>query len=136
MSIHTYFDISQITRVKIYGETLTQYRWIEEGFTKPVKVFGITIQKPKKIEAGWSNYSDYLAFTFELQRTSTEELSNNKRYRVDLKDGKVYRKASVEVILRDGSAISSDYFESTDEAVEWVNSLLAKTNKQFEVITH
>ena len=46
--IHTYFDISQITRVKIYGETLTGYRWIEEGFTKPVKAFGITIQKPKK----------------------------------------------------------------------------------------
>ena len=134
--IHTYFDINQITRVKIYGETLTQYRWIEEGFTKPVKAFGITIQKPKKIEAGWSYYPGNLAFTFELKRTSTEELVNNKCYRVELKEGRVYRKARVEVILRDGSAIASDYFGSTDEAVEWVNSLLDKTNKQFEVITH
>ena len=134
--IRTYFDTSQITRVKIYGETLTRYRWVEEGFTKPIKCFGITVQKPKRIEAGWSYYPDSLVFTFELKRTSTEELVNNKCYRVELKEGNVYRKASVEVILRDKSSISSDYFGSTDEAVEWVNQLLNKTDKQFEVITH
>lgn len=118
------FDINSIVLIEFFKERITDsYSWSDAKMSKPF--FG----KPKKkYDSGFYNYHDY-----NNHDCFTADDIIKKGYKVIGND--VYAKSYVVIKLKHDHTISTE-FESENEAEKWIDDIIKKTDKIFEIIKH
>lgn len=124
-----YFQLDKVRAITLTHERLTTYKWFAEVPAKPKMFLGIQYGMTEVIPAGWSEYED------GRYRKSSSYFDDYTWYRVDEVNGKVYHKAHVNVHLGYKEGIGCN-FDSTEEAQQWVDELVASSDKKFAVIIH
>lgn len=126
MTSKTYIDRDKINKVRIQFEQKTKYKWYEEIPASVKRFLGVVYERQRAVAAGWSFYSD------GSWRETTEEFLNAGEYRVDETAKEIFRKANV-TIYYSGSDITQ-WFNSDVEAQEYVDGLVDRSKKEFEII--
>ena len=126
MKSKTYIDRDKINKVKIQFEQKTRYKWWEEIPASVKRFCGIVHERQYAVAAGWSSYSN------GQWRESSEEFLETGQYRIDDIAKEIYRKANV-TIFYSGSDITQ-WFNSDAEAQEFVDGLVDRCKKEFEII--
>ena len=126
MKSKTYIDRDKINKVKIQFEQKTRHKWWEEIPASVKRFCGIVHERQYKVAAGWSSYSD------GGWRETSEEFLETGQYRIDDIAKEIYRKANV-TIYYSGSDITQ-WFNSDAEAQEFVDGLVDRCKKEFEII--
>jgi len=126
MKSKTYIDRDKITKVRIQFEQKTRYTWWEEIPASVKRFLGFVYERQYVIPAGWSSYSD------GKWRETTEEFLETGQYRVDDKAQEIFRKSNVTIHY--GSHEITQWFNSDVEAQEFVDGLVERSKKDFEII--
>lgn len=123
-----YFQLDKVSAITLTYERETSYKWFPAIPAKPKMFLGIQWGMTEAIPAGWSEYEDTRYF-----RKSSSYFDDYSWYRVDEVNGKVYNKAHVHVHLNYKEGIGVN-FDSNEEAQQWVDDLIASSDKKFAVI--
>lgn len=126
MKSKTYIDRDKITKVRIQFEQKTRYTWWEEIPASVKRFCGIVYERQYVVDAGWSSYSD------GKWRETTKEFVETDQYRIDDKAKEIFRKANVTIHY--GSHEIHQWFNSDVEAQEFVDGLVDRSKKEFEII--
>ena len=126
MKSKTYIDRDKINKVRIQFEQKTAYKWWEEIPASVKRFCGIVYERQYAEAAGWSSYSN------GDWRETTEKILETGQYRIDDKAKKIFRKANV-TIHYSGNDITQ-WFNTDVEAQEYVDGLVDRSKKEFEII--
>lgn len=126
MKSKTYIDRDKINKVRIQFEQKTRYTWWEEIPASVKRFLGFVYERQYAVAAGWSSYSN------GSWRETTEEFLETGQYRIDDRNKEIFRKANV-TIYYSGSDITQ-WFNSDAQAQEYVDGLVDRSKKEFEII--
>ena len=122
-----YFDLDKVSSIHLRLETESDYTWYDEIKPQPRYFLGFKIGQTEGTPAGWSYYSS------GRDRTPTQDFAEYKHYRVDLVNNKIFSRPRVTVYLGYRDSYTS-YFDTDQEAQTYVDELIAKSTKNFQVI--
>lgn len=125
--IKNYFQLDKVSAITLTYERETSYRWFSAIPAKPKVFLGIQWGMTEAIPAGWSDYEE------GWHRKSSSYFDDYNWYRVDEIKGKIYNKAHVNVHLNYKEGIGCN-FDSNEEAQQYVDDLIASSDKKFTVI--
>ena len=128
-----YFELDKVESITFTTEREdVDYFWKEAVSKRPKKFLGITIGTRPEVPAGWSEYEK--ENEYDLRRRKTEEyFAQYSWYRIDQKTKQIFIKPHVEIRFGYKHCIGQR-FESDAEAQEWIDELIATSDKQFHVI--
>jgi len=124
----TYFELGKVESITLNSEKETSYKWFQETPSIPELFMGIKYSSIAGRDAGWSD-------TFSFLRYPTSYFSDYNWYRVDEVNKKVYSKAHVNLHLSNNSNIGT-YFNSTEEAQQYIDDLIEASDREFHVIVN
>jgi hypothetical protein len=120
-----YFDIDRIVTIYLAGERPNHsFVWENE---KPIKYFFGLIDSGRFTPEGY-----YKSCSYDSDCYTEEELIN---YGYLVKDKIVYDKPYVKIDLEHDNSVNIS-FETEAEMKEWVNKIIEKSKKTFEVIDY
>ena len=122
-----YFELDKVDSITLTLERETEWGWFSEIPASPRIFLGIKLGTKPAIPAGWSEWED------GHEPKPSEYFEPYSWYRVDEDKKKIYNKARVEITFGYKQSISTQ-FESNEEAQEWVDELIATSDKHFHVI--
>ena len=122
-----YFNLDKVSSIHLRLEEVSDYRWFDEIKPQPRYFLGFKIGSTKGVKAGWGEYDD------SDWRKDTEYFDDYEFYRVDLDSKTVFVKPKVVIYLNNSDRYSS-YFDTDQEAQQYVDDLVNKSNKNFQVI--
>jgi hypothetical protein len=123
-----YFQLDKVSAIILTYETESRYKWYPAIPAKPKMFLGIQWGMTDVVPAGWTTCEDD-----KYGRVTSEYFEDYKWYRVDEINGKVYNKAHVDVKFSHQEGIGVN-FDSNEEAQQWVDDLIASSDKKFAVI--
>jgi hypothetical protein len=123
----TYFRLNAITKITLFKRRPSDYVW-KEAQPEVRKFFGLIKVKAKP--AGW--YSDEDDW-YERTPRSTDHILGYSWYGFDQTKNEIYIKPQVEVRLMDKSEIGYR-FNTDQEAMDWVDGIIAQSEHKFAVI--
>ena len=115
-----FLNIEKISTITYNKEKESDFKWVDEKTTK--SWFGLSI---KKTEAGWNYKKD-------PRILSSESLKNKQEYKVDEINKKIYNRTSIDIYIED--RIVSEWFDTDTDALKWINELIFKSGKPFQVL--
>ena len=114
-----FLNLKKIISINFEKEDETSYKWYDETTKK--SWYG----KKTTIPASWK-------YKPKSEITSSEELKKHDQYRVDDIKKIVYNKAKVTFNMEDDMELY-EWFNSDDEALKFIDDLIAKSGKPFQV---
>jgi hypothetical protein len=126
MKSKTYIDRDKINKVRIQFEQKTRYKWYEEIPASVKRWFGIVYERQYAVAAGWSSYS------CGGWRETTEEFLETGQYRIDDKAKEIFRKPHVTIHYSGHEIVQ--WFNTDAEVQEYVDGLVERSKKEFEII--
>jgi hypothetical protein len=124
--IKYYFDLDKVSSITLKLEEESGYKWCDEVKPQPRYFLGFKIGLTRGKPAGWW-YED------EDYRRATSYFYDYKSYKVDLVNKKVTLRPRVTVYLGYKDCYTS-YFDTDQQAQEYVDDLISKSKKNFQVI--
>lgn len=118
-----HFRLDSITRITLVKRKLGEYYWAP---SRPEKrtFFGLIVSE-KALPAGWSFCED--------DRYELKDILKYSWYSFDESNNKIYIKPQVEIrLLEQGEIIHR--FNSDEEAIAWIDDVIAQTEHKFVVI--
>jgi hypothetical protein len=129
-----YFELDKVESITLTYERETHHKWFPIIPASPKTFLGIKYGMNPEIQAGWSEYLDENGNEkYQRDRTKTSYFKDYKWYRVDDVNKKIYSKAHVTIYLSYKHSLGMQ-FDSTEEAQEYVDSLIEDSEKGFHVI--
>ena len=122
-----YFNLDKVSSIHLRLEEVSDYKWFEEIKPQPRYFLGFKIGSTKGVKAGWCEYDD------SDWRKDTEYFNDYKFYRVDFENRIVFIRPKVTIYLNNSDRYSS-YFDTDQEAQQYVDDLVEKSTKNFQVI--
>lgn len=122
-----YFDLDKVQSIHLRLEEISDYRWFDEIKPQPKYFLGFKIGSTQGVKAGWGEYED------SNWRKDTEYFDDWKSYRTDVENRIVFIRPKVTVYLNNKNFYSS-YFDTDQEAQQYVDDLVKKSNNNFQVI--
>jgi hypothetical protein len=122
-----YFDLDKVSSISYKLEEKSEYKWYDEIKPQRRYFLGLPIGWTEGKIEGWSYYSN------GEDRTSPQFFDDYKHYRVDLVTKEVFIRPRVTVFLGYKDSYTS-YFDTDHQAQAYVNELVAKSKKNFQVI--
>lgn len=123
-----YFQLDKVSAIILTYERETSYRWRDGIPAKPKTFLGIKYGMSDAIPAGWSDDDEDVRYT-----KPSSYFDNYNWYRADEINGKVYNRARVDVKFSHQEGIGAN-FDSNEEAQQYVDELIASSDKKFAVI--
>jgi hypothetical protein len=125
--IKYYFDLDKVSSIRLKLEAESEYKWYDEIKPQPkINFLGIQYGMTEAIPAGWG-YED------SHWRYGPSYFEGYKQYRVDLATKEVSIRPKVTVFLGYKDSYTS-YFDTDQEAQAYVDDLISKSTKNFQVI--
>jgi len=123
-----YFQLDKVHSITLTYERESSYKWYAEIPAKPkINFLGIQYGMTEAVPAGWSDYEG------GAWPKHTSYFDGYKWYRVDEVNKKIYHKAHVDIRFSYKEGIGHN-FDSNQEAQQWVDELIASSDKKFTVI--
>lgn len=122
-----YFEVGSVISMDFYPEKETSYKWFEKVSAKPKTFLGIKYGMTEEIPEGWSSWDD------GRNRRTFEDLSEYNWYIINKETKEIRQKSQISVNLTDKTSHSM-YFDSEDEAEDYMYGLQESTGKEFFVI--
>ena len=127
-----YFELNKVESITLTHERETSYRWMDSIPARPKTFLGFKYGMTPEIPAGWNDSFDKNGNEkFEWDRRTSEYFEQYSWYRVS--PFRIYNKAHVTVYLSYKHSLGM-HFDSTEEAQDYVNDLIASSDKEFHVI--
>jgi hypothetical protein len=127
-----YFELDKVESITLTYERETHYRWFPIIPASPKTFLGIKYGMNPEIQAGWSEYVDENGNEkYPCQRHQASYFDDYSWYKVT--PFRIYNKAHVEIRLGYKQSFGIN-FDSTEEAQEYVDSLIEDSEKGFHVI--
>lgn len=131
-----YFELDKVDSITLTGERETSYRWFPEIPARPKTFMGIKYGMTEAIPAGWNKYIDEDGNEyFAGERKQSSYFADYSWYKVCDITQRIYDKAHVEIRFGYKQSIGIN-FEYNEEAQEYVDDLIASSDKQFHVIVN
>lgn len=118
-----HFKLDSITRITLVKRKPSEYYW---AFSRPEKrtFFGLIVSE-KALPAGWAYCED--------GRTELKDILKYSWYGFDESKHEIYVKPQVEIRLLEQGEIGHR-FNSDEEAIAWIDDVIAQTGSKFVVI--
>lgn len=118
-----HFKLDSITRITLVKRKPSEYYW---ATSQPEKrtFFGLIVSE-KDLPAGWADCED--------DRTELKDILKYSWYGFDKAKNEIYYKPYVEIRLLEKGEISYR-FNSDEEAITWIDDVIAQTKSKFVVI--
>lgn len=118
-----HFKLDSITRITLVKRKPSEYDW---AFSRPEKrgFFGLIVLQ-KALPAGWAYCED--------DRTELKDILKYSWYGFDEAKNEIYNKPYVEIRLLEKGEISYR-FNSDEEAIIWIDDIIAQAKSKFVVI--
>lgn len=118
-----HFNLDSITRITLVKRKTSEYYW---ATSQPEKrtFFGLIVSE-KALPAGWAYCED--------DRTELKDILKYSWYSFDKAKNEIYYKPYVEIRLLEKGEISYR-FNSDEEAITWIDDVIAQTKSKFVVI--
>lgn len=127
-----YFELDKVESITLTHESETSYNWMSAIPASPKTFLGIKYGMDPEIPAGWNDCFDKdNNEKFEWDRKPTSYFEQYNWYRVS--PFRIHNKAHVTIYLSYKHSLGM-YFDSTEEAQEYVNDLISSSDKEFHVI--
>lgn len=126
-----YFELDKVESITLTCERETDYKWYPEIPARPKTFLGINYGMHSVIPAGWCDYE--LEDQHYGSRKQSSYFKDHSWYRVDEVNMKIYNKAHVHIYLSYKHSLAMT-FDSNEEAQEYVDYLIASSDKEFHVI--
>ena len=134
MKRHTHINLNDIDYIEFTPRKQLNYRWYE--YSPPVKKFFGLWTKRKGLEAGWCDRGGFhYSFGGRPTRVTTEKLlrDGSRFYSEGLADG-IQWFEKTEVYIQKRNSPFAQYFDTDEEALDWIESIKEKSGDKFEVI--
>ena len=122
-----YFEVGSVVSMSLQLEKETSYKWFEKVPAKPKTFLGIKYGMTKEASEGWSSWND------GCNRRTFEDLSEYNWYLINKETKEIKQKSQITVNLSDKTSYSQ-YFDTNEEAEEYIYDLQESTGKEFFVI--
>ena len=124
--IKYYFDLDKVTSISYKLEEKSGYKWCDEVKPQPRYFLGFQIGQTNGKPAGWK-YED------DNYRRATSYFDDYKSYKVDLVNKKITIRPRVTAVLGYKDSYTN-YFDTDQQAQAYVDELISKSKKNFQVI--
>lgn len=118
-----HFKADSITRITLRKRKPSEYYWAASRPEKRI-FFGLIISQ-KALPAGWAYNED--------DRTELKDILTYDWYGFDESNHEIYIKPQVDIRLLEKGEISYR-FDSDEEAIAWIDDVIAQTEHKFIVI--
>jgi hypothetical protein len=118
-----HFKLDSITRITLTKRKRSEYSW-EEARPEKRGFFGL-IRLKEALPAGWADYDG--------DREELTSILRHKWYGFDEAKNEIYHKAEVVIRLLDQGEIVHR-FNSDEEAITWIDDIVAQAGSKFVVI--
>jgi hypothetical protein len=123
-----YFDLDKVSSIHLTLERESDYTWYDEIKPQRRYFLGLPVGWTAGKTGGWCEYED------SKWRKDTEYFEDYKSYRVDLDLKVVFIRPRVTVVSGYKDSYTS-YFDTDQEAQQYIDDLIKKSKKNFQVIT-
>ena len=122
-----YFQVDRVVSMILQPGKKTSFKWFEKVPAKPKTFLGVKYGMTEEIPEGWSSWDD------GRNIRTLEDLSEYNWYLIDKETKEVKQKSQVTVNLSDKTSYSM-YFDTNEEAEDYLYELQEVTGKEFFVI--
>ena len=119
-----YFQVDRVASMSFQPEKEIGYKWFDKVPSKPKTFLGVKYGMTEETPEGWSNYNS------GINRRTTEYLSEYKWYLINEETKEIRQKSQITVNLSDKTSHSM-YFDTEDEAEDYIYTLQEATGKEF-----
>ena len=125
--IKNYFKLDKVSAITLTYERETSYKWFSAIPAKPKMFLGIKYGMTPAILGGWSEFENGHV------RKQSSYFADYSWYKVDEVNKKVYNKAHISIRFNYKESYGIN-FNSNEEAQQYVDDLIASSDKKFTVI--
>mgnify|MGYP006167187237 FL=1 len=125
--IKNYFQLDKVSAITLTYERETSYKWFSAIPAKPKMFLGIKYGMTPAILGGWSEFENGHV------RKQSSYFADYSWYKVDEVNKKVYNKAHISIRFNYKESYGIN-FNSNEEAQQYVDDLIASSDKKFTVI--
>ena len=125
--IKNYFQLDKVSAITLTYERETSYKWFSAIPAKPKMFLGIKYGMTPAILGGWSEFENGHV------RKQSSYFADYSWYKVDEVNKKVYNKAYISIRFNYKESYGIN-FNSNEEAQQYVDDLIASSDKKFTVI--
>ena len=122
-----YFQVDRVVSMILQPGKETSYEWFEKVPAKPKTFLGIKYGMIEEIPEGWSSWDD------GRNRRTSEDLNKYDLFIINEGTKEIRQKSQVTVNLSDKTSYSM-YFDTNEEAEDYLYELQEVTGKEFFVI--
>lgn len=119
-----YFEVDRVVTMSYHPEKETGYKWFEKVPSTPKTFLGIKYGMTEEIPEGWSRYEN------GCYRKTLQDLNEYKRYLINEETKEIRDKSQIVVNLINEKSYSM-YFDTEDEAEDYLYGLQESTGKEF-----
>jgi hypothetical protein len=119
-----YFEVDRVVSMSYHPEKETGYKWFEKVPSTPKTFLGIKYGMTEEIPEGWSTWDD------GRNRRTLQDLSEYNWHLINEETKEIRHKSQIVVNLIDEKSYSM-YFDTEDEAEDYIYSLQEATGKEF-----
>lgn len=119
-----YFEIGRVVSMSYHPEKETSLKWFEKVPAKPKTFLGVKYGMTEEVPEGWSSWED------GRNIRTLQDLSEYNWYLINEETKEVRTKSQVNVKLLDKTS-QTMYFDTEDEAEEYIYHLQEATGKEF-----
>jgi hypothetical protein len=119
-----YFEVDRVVSMSYHPEKETGYKWFEKVTAIPKTFLGIKYGMTEEIPEGWSSHEN------GRYRKTLEDLRYYNWNLINEETKEIRHKSQISVNLTDNTSYGQ-YFDSEDEAEDYIYSLQEVTGKEF-----